>query len=179
MASRAHRILRAVGHVWRMVNPWFPMVRDHRDMPVALYRLDHRWREPKGVDGLPLQAFDRIRRNLLRVTRAGMGGPPIVAWLMATVYVLIGLWALRSAPPSTPFRWMYFAMAALFVVFAITYRWRVPKVERGLIVRELLRERRCASCAYDLGSSAAQADGRTVCPECGAAWVMPAAAGDQ
>jgi hypothetical protein len=34
----------------------------------------------------------------------------------------------------------------------------------------ILAEHRCPSCSYPLGELAAEGDGCTVCPECGAAW---------
>lgn len=42
------------------------------------------------------------------------------------------------------------------------------------MMRLLLKHRRCASCAYDLAGTPVQPDLCTVCPECGAAWRLPA-----
>lgn len=42
------------------------------------------------------------------------------------------------------------------------------------MMRLLLKHRRCASCAYDLAGTPMQPDNCTVCPECGAAWRLPA-----
>ncbi|MEM1422930.1 MAG: hypothetical protein AAGH64_02895 [Planctomycetota bacterium] len=38
---------------------------------------------------------------------------------------------------------------------------------------ELLHNRRCPCCLYDLRTLARAPDDRTVCPECGAAWKLP------
>jgi hypothetical protein len=56
--------------------------------------------------------------------------------------------------------------------------WREGRAagrRRALAV--LLGRRRCAQCGFDLaGSPADPTDGATVCPECGAAWRLPAEA---
>lgn len=44
----------------------------------------------------------------------------------------------------------------------------------GPTVRDaMLDAARCPSCGYDLSASVAEADLCRVCPECGAAWILP------
>lgn len=48
-----------------------------------------------------------------------------------------------------------------------------PHVFRG-IRGAALAIPRCPACATDLGNGEPEPDGCTVCPECGAAWRLPA-----
>jgi len=45
-----------------------------------------------------------------------------------------------------------------------------PTATEIQIVAAMLSEERCPSCAYHIGRVDPEADGCTVCPECGGAW---------
>jgi hypothetical protein len=45
-------------------------------------------------------------------------------------------------------------------------------LSRDRIARAYVWEGRCGACAFDLAGLEAAEDGCTVCPECGAAWVV-------
>lgn len=66
-----------------------------------------------------------------------------------------------------------FIFGVAFVVFAMPWWWvfwRTRWMPAALESR--LSARRCAACRYSLPEEP-QADGCTVCPECGAAWKLP------
>lgn len=167
--------LQAVKHAWRMTNPWAPLVRDHRDRPVPMFRLDRYGLRPDRQSALPRPVFDRIRAALLKRTRRGMGGPPVVFLALAAYQLGVMVYALTFGQPP----WMVIASqlttAAFCIGLAVLYRFSIPRVERELIVAAMLAERRCASCAYDLSVAPPDSDGRTTCSECAAAWAMPTA----
>jgi hypothetical protein len=167
--ARSSQILRALAHAWRMTNPWYPMIRDARDRPCALYRLDRSGHTLMPNADLPAEVFARIRSRLMAQSTRGMGGPPAVLFFIAAVQLAMFAlnWSLgfRGSGP-----WFSLAFAGMFVFFAFTYRYRIPKVERAEIAAALLLERRCPSCAYDLASTPPDSDILTTCPECGAVW---------
>ncbi len=52
------------------------------------------------------------------------------------------------------------------------FRFLTRRRRQAVVVKALLAERRCASCAYLLDQLSPAADGCVVCPECGAAWAQ-------
>jgi hypothetical protein len=175
MTVSASQILRALRHTWKMANPWRPMIRDARGRAFPVYRLDRRWFQIDRNTELPREQFDRLRSHLLRQTTHGMGARPFVMWMLVIGYTAFFAWMILVT--SVP-RLSIAAFAIIIGVFiwsALTYNRRVPKAGRVLIAAGLIREGRCASCAYDLRSTPRDADGLAPCPECGAAWPAPPA----
>ncbi len=166
------RILRAARYAWRMTNPWSPMIRDGRGRVTPLYRMDRLLREATGAGELSAPVFERIRARLLAQTRAGMGSRPLGLVVGAAVYVGIYFWirTRRAVPALNIVGWAMLGSAALLLLSAWAYRYRVPRARREAIAAALFGERCCASCAYDLRGTPADASGLVACPECGAAW---------
>lgn len=57
-----------------------------------------------------------------------------------------------------------------FGLFALMYRLLGGRANGPWIASMVARSRRCPVCGYDLDGLAAEGDGCTLCPECGAAW---------
>ena len=145
------------------------MLRDHRSRPVPFYRLD---RYGRGTPDFPEETFARIRAALIRTSRSGMALSARPLLLLVVIQLGMFAWVVtRTAPPYVI--WAQVLIAAVFVIGAVTYRYRLPRVPRETIAAAMLAERLCASCAYDLTATEAAADGRRTCPECGAAWAIP------
>jgi hypothetical protein len=156
-----------------MVNPWCPMVRDDRARPVALYRLDLRWRRPGDQRELPGPVFACIRSRLLSITTHGMGAHPVPMLLLLAFFGYMAYFNFRRARSGWDLVWPPLVMVVIGAFSIVTYRRRIPEIDRSAIARELVAERRCASCAYDLSQTGSSEDGLTTCPECGAAWRIP------
>ena len=171
VSPTAAQIGRALRHTWRMANPWSPMIRDMRGRPCPVFRLDRYWLH--GTADLPREEFERIRAGLMRTTHRGLGARPLILWSLAFGYVAFFVWLLSVTTVPRPLIAAIAIVVSCFVWAALTYHRRVPKAGRVLIAAALIREGRCASCAYDLRRTAADADGLVMCPECGAAWRMP------
>ncbi len=148
------------------------MIRDGRGRIVPLYRIDRVLKQATGSGDLPDPVFARIRQRLLAQTRAGMGSRPIGLVLGAAVYVGLYLWirSYRTVSASRVTAWAMLGWAALFLLSAWMYRYRVPRARREVMTEALLAKGRCASCGYDLNGATPDAHGRAACPECGAAW---------
>ncbi len=71
---------------------------------------------------------------------------------------------------------MIFASNIIGPPIAIYFRYRfVKRARHERICRVMLEYLRCPHCGYDLrGLPSDPADGATVCPECGCAWMMEA-----
>ena len=51
--------------------------------------------------------------------------------------------------------------------------WNPGPFNKKVVGDYLFRTRCCPGCGFDLVPSPVEADGCTVCPECGAAWRLP------
>ena len=147
------------------------MIRDARGRVTPLYRVDRAIRQSIGAGELPEPVFERVRARLLAQTRAGMGSRPLTLVLVAAAYVGIYLWMRTqpSMPAANIVGGVMLGVAALVLLSAWIYRYRIPRARREAIAAALLAERRCPSCAYDL-AGAPPAAGHVACPECGATW---------
>jgi len=64
-------------------------------------------------------------------------------------------------------------LAYSIVFMGLSVRFLLPPTVEPHKRRDFcLLKRRCASCGYDLSGNLPEADGATVCPECGAAWML-------
>ena len=69
------------------------------------------------------------------------------------------------------------AMNAL-LAGVMVLKWRsMGYADPDVVAGELLRHKRCPSCAYSLRGLKSDGDGVTTCPECGGAWKMHATNG--
>src|SRR5215471_1594431 len=107
-----------------MTNPWRPMVRDHRDRPVPVYRLDLRWRRPEDRSELPDEVFDRIRSRLVRVSRDGMGAHPLPLVALAVFFGLLAWPQIRNTRSGWSAAWPALFMVAACIASILTYRRR-------------------------------------------------------
>jgi hypothetical protein len=82
---------------------------------------------------------------------------------------------LRNAPVDAVERFLWPANLVIFGFGAIQF-WRAGRRGRAKRIGELmLKHRRCPHCGYDVhGLTADPADGATICPECGCAWMLSA-----
>jgi hypothetical protein len=122
------------------------------------------WRDPM-YRGSELGDKDRGRVN-----RSGTGVPP---WVMYGAVVVVGVYHAISMTR------LSLAAAALRLGFSLVFLcvvwWLIlPHARRLLWIRSWKRRfvelGRCPACQYSMASLVAEADGCTVCPECGGAW---------
>ncbi len=120
----------------------------------------------------PAEDFARVRASLASPT---WGGRHADAWWMQMIQ--LGLWFLAAAIVGglllVSRHWRFGVVGGAFFAWGawhvLTGRSRLQEHDVGARTEALLAVRRCASCAYLLGGEP-EADGCTVCPECGAAW---------
>lgn len=90
---------------------------------------------------------------------------------VVAAFYLVAFCFIAIAEGSSAFRWLI-----LLVPIAIC-GWRVQSFRR-FVATEIVHSRgfesRCFGCRYDLKQTQLDADGCTVCPECGAAWKLNA-----
>lgn len=117
--------------------------------------------------------------SLMRLIRfpvsALMGFVRINPWLAVVIgMIVLTVFNLVAAR----FHAMAFLAAAVQIVgllLGLVLAARIGRpTEADPIVRSRVARRACGACGYNLGAIASGGDGRTVCPECGAAWELPA-----
>ena len=141
----------------------------HDDRGVR-FRLRGRIRLPRGIPArvwIPIASADALSPvTLLLCIGAGL-----VATVAAIAYTFRG--------PLAPNRDEWLGVIRIFI--AHYYPWMIllgalVALRRPLVrfaAGACLRLRQCPSCGYRLADLPVQADGCTVCPECGAAWRVP------
>lgn len=140
---------------------------DHRNQEVPLYR--------GALDIFP--ASDLCRKQLRKFRKAARipdqrffrfsFGGCLVVFVLALFVVLArrvyGL-ELRWAVAGGCLAW------GMYRAFALVWDGTAYRLRAASLVRAMLAEWRCPSCAYDLRHLKAHEDGCVICPECGAAW---------
>ena len=162
----------------RMALPGSSKIRDARNAlvtqldPVAMYLLGR----PGPIAAGALRAMaEELDLNEVRRRRwKALGAVGVIAFSYIGFFgyfeffdrwrgwgpVLVGLVTLYLVGPST--------------AFIIAYL-RAKRRRRDRILRVMLRHRHCPHCGYDIHNLLAdEADGTTVCPECGCAWRLSA-----
>jgi hypothetical protein len=59
------------------------------------------------------------------------------------------------------------------LTLAVRRRGVPADIQPAALVRSMLDDSLCAACGYPIGGAAADLDGCSICPECGAAWRIP------
>ncbi len=146
---------------------------DDRSKEVTLYGLrtdPARWLRPSVV---PREVHAWIARRA-RALAAAKGKASSPASAAAGVYIsgMLGvMYGYRQLSPEYP---RLAALGAAGIMGTLTafllYRASKNSAMTPFVVIAFLEERRCASCGHDLAGCTPEADGCTVCPECGAAW---------
>jgi hypothetical protein len=123
---------------------------------------------------LPVIASTALRHRAVAAFRAQpreqLGGLLLAGGTVVAGFVLVG--ALRGGPDFLILALMLLVMVVIGVP-ALLYGLMFKRRAARAAVTAFLREGFCPSCAYHLRSLAPDPDGRTVCPECGAAWLFP------
>lgn len=88
------------------------------------------------------------------------------------VIVLGGVFANLTGISSL-LEWI-FVYSAVILIALMASRFQFKPMLAWLAERRLERAE-CAACTFPLDGLSAEADGCTVCPECGAAWKLPEA----
>ncbi len=149
---------------------------DHRHKPIRVKR-----RLSQDVLGRPLhpdsqQAAQRVGT---RLRAEGMKvRDQVVQGIILGIAMFVGIGLLGQglrAPATWKQAAFIGAFAATLIIVLTGIRWRLGIVLRGdakEVRAAWLAEGCCAACGYDLSgiAEAREADGCTVCPECGAAW---------
>lgn len=143
-------------------------LRDHRGAVVLL---------------APASWGDRVRV----LSRAGRLVSPLSGTMSTAgllVLVMISVTALQEAGSrmaatlTGPGSWdvavqaigLFGPLAVLLIVSAASVLFTAARVWMPGVARAWLSEGRCPSCRYPIDTLDAEADGCTVCPECGSAW---------
>lgn len=132
-----------------------------------------------------LRRHDVIPAEVLR-SIAREPGVAVTGWERAALalglalpLVVIGLFVYSIV--TRDFAGGPFARSAALAYFSFVplVVWYGLKASRfGKVAAAMLRHGRCPHCGYDLkGLAPDEADGATVCPECGCAWQVPTAQG--
>ncbi len=100
-------------------------------------------------------------RLSMAITMPAPIGPPLYGAISPPMYG----WTIGLV-----FGWTIFVSVAAAIIAVPLTRWYWNPV----IVSAVLHEGHCGSCGYALPEGATASDGCTVCPECGAAWKLPA-----
>ncbi len=103
-------------------------------------------------------------------------GSTLLVLILTSILLAAGtLWLMLSRWPGLLGGWILFAWPiGGLVIVAAAVAWIVRVRHAALVSHELLRTRHCGACAYDLRGVLPTADGRTICPECGGHWRLPA-----
>jgi len=144
---------------------------DHRDQP---RRLLHGWDEADLFKELPSDVA-------LRSRTAANRGYKWRAMTMLAVSVVVTLgsltlsrWLTSTLPTNFFTGWTSvllpgaMALMLYITIYGTIFYERAQRRRR--LATALLAERHCPCCLYSLAGLDSQADGCTICPECGAAW---------
>lgn len=94
--------------------------------------------------------------------------PPGHVRAVAIIYIVFMLMVLALFIFDAGPVWLRLLLGAVWLALGLA----VIVMDRAEQVRPSLRALRCPSCRYSLRGLTPEADGCTVCPECGAAWRM-------
>ena len=152
------------------------MILDHRGREVRAYRPAVMSFTRDDVATFPGRDFQEFRRRLAKRDPAGCAGGHVMGWFCVLYFGGRTLFELAT----DTFVWgrMLARMLMLIVVgaFAFLLQTRLlpisGRVRSRIVQEELLKMRRCASCAFDLSGTPEDANGCRECPECGAAWKL-------
>lgn len=97
----------------------------------------------------------------------------ILAVLVVCVPVLYVGVLIADAVLGVPYPYALWVPTVLSSVLACLVVWQSRRVEAQQTALGWVATGRCGACKYELGH-VAETDGCTVCPECGAAWRLPA-----
>ena len=161
-----------------------PLVTDDRGWRVPLVRtmlaLVPWWAGP-----LPRATQSAVRSDLLKWSwRKQNVFRRDELWYGAVIAVLPALLSfgplMLSMALNWPAGWWRFAVIipGTIVMFLLLpdLLWRLmPPSRCRLVADAVLKHGCCASCGYGIDGASVQEDGCCVCPECGAAWKVPAA----
>ena len=176
-------------------------IRDDRGkrVPISMGSVARqRAKELRRAKGAGEVVIERVPRETLTLRGAGivfLVFGCVIAW---TALVTLGLeWLFSSRPggsiidnavkdlfqrASSPVAVTVVVLGFLLIVVCLGLPPQLLMVKVfgpslfGPRLRKVLYLRRCPSCDYTLPADAIQPDGCTLCPECGAAWRIPAGA---
>lgn len=153
--------------------PAFSVRVDHRGRPMncALYR------PPKRAKSEYAERCSTASREILNPVRAK--GLLLMCALTAAAIVLVGRMAYIFAENLTGPLWpvlAYLPPIAFLLLAALLFHRGDSLVRRSAIEECTLAKGLCPSCWELLAGLPAEADGCTLCPECGAAWRLTSAA---
>lgn len=158
-----------------------------RGSPLAGHVVDARGRRIRLLllAGVPASAngdLEIAEQTWARIQqRAGEGGTTTTRDYVLGGLVAIPPWVLayiavaKAAPSFTRGFWGSSATRAVLIISMMIVgtayaRWRAQSRHARAVAAAFLGEGYCPSCGYGIGGIRADADGCTVCPECGAAW---------
>jgi hypothetical protein len=147
---------------------------DHRGREVRVYRpaLMSFARDDRAT--FPEKEFQAFRRKLAKRDPAGCFGGNTMPWLFVLYFGGGTLFNLVTETFSWRRTTVRIVVILAFVAFAYLLQTRLlpisGRIRSRLVQEELLKLRRCASCAFDLSGAPEDVNGCRECPECGAAW---------
>jgi hypothetical protein len=139
------------------------IILDQRGRPYEVFDVRRRRNELAGA------SFFEVKRELLRRTTRGLGGPAWVSWAACGGFAcLAACFTVNGAP--TVLAAVLLFNAAVSGVSAYAARYRLPRATPAEIRDALLECGRCPVCAYALAQIPEAADAGRTCPECGSVW---------
>jgi hypothetical protein len=152
------------------------LILDHRGREVRVYRpaVMSFSRDDKAT--FSEREFQEFRRRLAKRDPAGCFGWQSFYWFMLLFYIGRTVASLVTDSFSWPRTILRTLILIVFAgVWYLLQTRALPLPFRDFsreIQEELLKMRRCASCAFDLSGAPEDANGCRECPECGAAWKL-------
>lgn len=149
-------------------DPW--SVLDARGRRVALFDAFGSSRTAAPAFQLTPAEVKALRTESSRHSRAARWTGAVLVVVLAILTIVQGLFFFsRGNVLLAAFLGLVFAASAAAIAEIIRFSANSdPLLFRGA----MLRRKRCPSCAFELRDIPGDADGYTICPECGAAWQL-------
>jgi hypothetical protein len=136
---------------------------DDRDQPIELHALDRALM--KRPMYMPMKLTEAQRRRNERMSRDGM-----ILTVLPFILVVLGGYFTINTLNTFP----CLGTIALLIVMWLAIAWSVRRYERVDAIHWVTAYKRCGACGHSLRGLNEEHDGCIVCPECGAAWRIPA-----
>ncbi len=100
--------------------------------------------------------------------------------LGVAVYLAVYSVVMLSSRPGSSVWWIAWAVhAVMLFVLAIAVNRAARGAKPSCLIPRRLAAGECGACAYPISTLPPEADGCTVCPECGAAWELEDETGEK
>jgi hypothetical protein len=129
------------------------------------------------IHKLPPEIYRRVRSRCENQNQKQILTAPTVVFTAIAIapWIVLMFAPVGFMASGMHWRWWSFAPQVLGqLVFLGSAIWYGSRLTARVRIEAILDESICPSCRYPIGDIPAAEDGCTVCPECGAAWRLPA-----